>query len=217
MFVPIKRAISEQIVKKPFNDASTFRNWIKFDGRLNDITYVCTMTDDSIEIDRDAEEFGLVEQLDDLKELEEALDAIEVALAETRAQLDTLHDEVQAPEGSSQYRMSGAKRKRSITSQCQRDKRLRGISPSSSPDEGSYTTNHDPEMSEDSREIIMPEAGIIETEELAAKIQRLETHREALQLQLVHDESFLKISCIEARNTRTSSAIKRDFNHAAKE
>lgn len=215
VFVPIKRAISEQIVKKPFNDASTFRNWIKFDGRLDDITYVCTMTDDAIETDRDAEEFGLVEHLDECRQMEEILDTCEAALAETREQLDALQVRSQVIEDtvSSWTKSAGDKRKRSLASEVVREKRL-GRNPLPSPSGESYT---DPETAEDVAEMLAsnPETG--EAEQLAKRIDSLEAEHETLQRQLMQHNFFLREACIQARNTLTRSAIQRDFVHAAKE
>ena len=116
VFVPIKRAISEQIVRKPFNDASTFKDWVKFDG---DITYVCTMTDDAIELERDAEEYGFIEHLDESKRLEEGLGARDASLANSREQLDALQVKSQVLEDTveSWIKSAGDKRKRSRTSE----------------------------------------------------------------------------------------------------
>lgn len=219
MFVPIKRAIREQIVKKPFNDASTFKNWIKFDGRLDDITYVCTMTDDAIEIERDAEEFGLVEHLDESRQLEESLDTCEAALVETREQLDALQVRSQVLEDTvaSWTKSAGDKRKRSLTSATVREKRMRRNSLPSSSGGETYTEKLGPEEMEDLAEMLAsnPETG--EAEQLAARIEYLEAERDTLQRQLMQHTFFLKESCIQARNTLTRSAIQRDFVHAAKE
>lgn len=218
MFVPIKRAISEQIVKKPFNDASTFKNWIKFDGRLDDITYVCTMTDDAIEIDRDAEEFGLAEHLDEARRLEQELDAREASLAGTREQLDALQVRSQLVEDTveSWMKSAGDKRKRGMTSETVREKRFRR-NPLPSPPEGEiYTAKLDTVTTEEPIETLTSDLET-EAEELATRIQYLEAECENLQRQLMQHNFFLRESCIEARNALTRSAIRRDFVHAAKE
>lgn len=219
VFVPIKRAISEQIVKKPFNDASTFKNWIKFDGRLGDITYVCTMTDDAIEIERDAEEFGLVEHLETSRQLEARLDNYEAILDEAREQLDTLQVRSQILEDTlaSWTESAGDKRKRTSPSDTVREKRLRR-NPLRSPLEGgSSTAELDPKPNEGPVELSRadPESG--EVEELITRIQNMEAECEVLQRQLKQHNYFLRKACIEARNTLTRSAIRRDFVHAAKE
>lgn len=218
MFVPIKRAISEQIVKKPFNDASTFKNWIKFDGRLDDITYVCTMTDDAIEIDRDAEEFGLVEHLDEARRLEQDLDACEADLAGTREQLVALQVRSQLEEDTvgSWMKSAGDKRKRSMRSDTVREKRLRRNPLPSPSEEGSYTAKLDMQTTGEPVEMLASDLEI-DAEELGTKIQDLEAECEALQRQLMQHNFCLKESCIEARNALTRSAIRRDFVHAAKE
>ncbi|KAK7708079.1 hypothetical protein SLS64_006901 [Diaporthe eres] len=218
VFVPIKRAISEQIVKKPFNDASTFKNWIKFDGRLDDITYVCTMTDDAIEIDRDAEEFGLAEHLDEARRLEQELDAREASLAGTREQLDALQVRSQLVEDTveSWMKSAGDKRKRGMKSETVREKRLRR-NPLPSPPEGeSYTAKLDTVTTEEPIETLTSDLET-EAEELDTRIQYMEAECEDLQRQLIQHNFFLRESCIEARNALTRSAIRRDFVHAAKE
>lgn len=218
MFVPIKRAISEQIVKKPFNDASTFKNWIKFDGRLGDITYVCTMTDDAIEIDRDAEEFGLVEHLDELRRLDEDLNACEAALSRTREQLDALQVRSQLEEDTveSWMKSAGNKRKRSVTAETVREKRLRRNPLPSPSEEGSYTAKLATETTEEPVEMLTSNLET-EAEELGTRIQDLDAECETLQRHLMQQSFFLRESCIQARNTLTRSAIGRDFVHSAKE
>ncbi|KAG6361886.1 hypothetical protein INS49_010115 [Diaporthe citri] len=209
---------SEQIVKKPFNDASTFKNWIKFDGRLDRITYVCTMTDDAIEIDGDAEEFGLGEHLDEARQLEQELDACDAALAGAREQLDALQVRSQLVEDTvgSWMKSAGDKRKRSVTSETVREKRLRRNPLPSPPEWGSYTAKLDMETTEEPVEMLTSNLET-EVEELGTRIQHLETECENLQRQLMQHNLFLKESCIQARNTLTRSAIGRDFVHAAKE
>lgn len=205
-------------MKKPFNDASTFKNWIKFDGRLDDITYVCTMTDDAIEIDRDAEEFGLVDHLEDGRRLEQELDSCETALAGAREQLDALQVRSQLVEDTveSWMKSAGNKRKRSMTSETVREKRLRR-NPLPSPSEGeSYTANLDTETTEEPVGMLTSDLET-QAEELRTRIQDLEAECEALQRQLVQQNFFLRESCIQARNAITRSAIGRDFVHAAKE
>lgn len=206
-------------MKKPFNDASTFKNWIKFDGRLGDITYVCTMTDDAIEIERDAEEFGLVEHLETSRQLEARLDNYEAILDETREQLDTLQVRSQILEDTlaSWTESAGDKRKRTSTSETVREKRLRR-NPLRSPLEGgSSTAQLDPKTNEDPIEIPRAEPESGEIEELTTRIQTMEAESENLQRQLMQHNHFLRKACIEARNTLTRSAIRRDFVHAAKE
>lgn len=206
-------------MKKPFNDASTFKNWIKFDGRLGDITYICTMTDDAIEIDRDAEEFGLMEHLEESRRLEQELDAGEAVLAETREQLDALQVKSQVLEDTlaSWTKSAVAKRKRSLTSETLRDKRLRRNPLPSSSERGGYTEKREPETTEDLAEILKSHYETNETEEIAKRIEYLEEEFEAHQRQLMQHNFFLKESCIQARNTLTRSAIRRDFVNAAKE
>lgn len=221
MLVPVKRAISEQIVKKPFNDASTFKNWIKFDGRLGDITYVCTMIDDAIEIERDAEEFGLLEHLEVSRRLEQDLEACEIALDKTNERLHTLPDESQVPEDSfaSRSERTGNKRKRSLPSQASREKRLRKnpLAPFSVVG-SSCSANLDLKTTtcEGSSEMLASGIESGDTEEFLT-VQDLELQCEALQRQLTEKNSFLKESCIRARNSLTCSAIRREFVHAAKE
>ncbi|KAL1881291.1 hypothetical protein Daus18300_001143 [Diaporthe australafricana] len=219
VFVPIERAISEQIVKKPFNDASTFKNWISFDGRLDGITYVCTKTDAGIEIDRDAEEFGLEEDLEESKRLEEGLHTRGAVLAETRKQLETIHVNASAPAELVAPRNTpvGAKRRRSSTSQLHCDKRLRSDLLPSSSLEKSHTTRYDLRRGDDSEEILVFDIETTEAKELATKIQCLETRCETLQRQVIQKQLSLQESCIQARNTLTRSAIQRDFVLAAKE
>lgn len=206
-------------MKKPFNDASTFKNWIKFDGRLGDITYICTMTDDAIEIDRDAEEFGLMEHLEESRRLEQELDAGEAVLAETREQLDALQVKSQVLEDTlaSWTKSAVAKRKRSLTSETLRDKRLRRNPLPSSSERGGCTEKREPETTEDLAEILKSHYETNETEEIAKRIEYLEEEFEAHQRQLMQHNFFLKESCIQARNTLTRSAIRRDFVNAAKE
>lgn len=167
------------------------------------------MTDDAVETDRDAEEFGLVEHLDECRQLEESLDTCEAALAETREQLDALQVSSQVLEDtvSSWTKSAGDKRKRSLASEIVREKRLRE----------SYTDRLDPKTEDGVAEMLAsnPEAG--EAEQLAANIDSLEAERETLQRQLMQHNVFLKEACIQARNTLTRSAIQRDFVHAAKE
>lgn len=219
MLVPVKRAISEQIVKKPFNDASTFKNWIKFDGRLGDITYVCTMTDDSIEIERDAEEFGLLEHLEVIGRLEEELDACETAFATTNEQLHSLEGLSVTSGGTVTARATGSKRKRSLTSPNLREKRPRKDSLAIPPGESSCFSGLDPKMTacEKSAETLVAGMETDDAEELWRKSQDMKAQCDALQRQLMENNSFLKASCIRARNSLTSSAIKREFVHAAKE
>lgn len=220
MLVPVKRAISEQIVKKPFNDASTFKNWIKFDGRLGDITYVCTMIDDAIEIERDAEVFGLLEHLEVSKRLEQGLEACEIALDKTNGRLHALPDESQIAEDSfaSQIEPTGNKRKRSLPSQASREKRLRtnplpfSTVGSSCPAKLDLKTT----TCEVPSEILTSGIETGDTEEFLT-IQDLELQCEALQRQLMENNSSLKESCIRARNSLTRSAIRREFVHAARE
>lgn len=240
MFVPIKRAISEQIVKKPFNDASTFKNWIKFDGRLGDITYVCTMTDDAIEIERDAEEFGLVGHLEEFKRLEEDLDSCDAVLAGSRDQLDALQVNSQVLEDTveSWKKSAGDKRKRSQTAVALRDKRLKRNPLAFPLDGGSYTANLGVETTGDPVEMLSSDTKADEAEEApdradevpdradevpdeadeaVKRIQSLEAECETLQQQLLQHDFFLRESCMRARNTLTCSAIKRDFVNAAGE
>lgn len=206
-------------MKKPFNDASTFKNWIKFDGRLGDITYVCTMTDDAIEIERDAEEFGLVEHLEISRQLEAKLDNYEAVLDETREQLDTLQVRSQILEDTlaSWTESAGDKRKRTSISATVREKRMSRNPLRSPPEGGSSTAGLDPEQNESPADIPRadPESG--EIEELITRIQAMEAECEELQRQLMQNNYFLRRSCIEARNTLTRSAIRRDFVHAARE
>lgn len=220
MLVPVKRAISEQIVKKPFNDPSTFKNWIKFDGRLGDITYVCTMIDDAIEIERDAEEFGLLEHLEVSKRLDQDLDACEIALDKSRERLHALSDESQIPEDSfaSRIEPTGNKRKRSLPSQASREKRLRTNAPPFPVVGNSCSANPDLKTTTYEGPSEIPASGI-ETGDTEGflTVQDLELQCEALQRQLTENNSFLKESCIRARNYLTRSAITREFVHAAKE
>lgn len=206
-------------MKKPFNDASTFKNWIKFDGRLGDITYVCTMTDDAIEIERDAEEFGLVEHLETSRQLEARLDNYETVLDETREQLDTLQVRSQIMEDTlaSWTESAGDKRKRTSPSEIVREKRLRRNPLRSPLERASSTAELDPKPNEEPVGIsgADPESG--EIEELTTRIQTMEAESEMLQRQLMQHDYFLRKACIEARNTLTRSAIRRDFVHAAKE
>lgn len=216
VFVPIKRAISDQIVKKPFNDASTFKNWISFDGRLDGITYVCAMTDDAIEIERDAEEFGIAEDLEEFRRLEDGLDAREAALAETHEQLETLLDNARAPADLVALRSTSAvaKQKRSSTPQPQCDKRLRSnLLPSSSDERSHRTRHHHLRPGDDAKEVPAPEIETSQAKELATKIQYLETRCGTFQRQAMQKKFSLQESCIQRRNFLTRSAIL----HAAKE
>lgn len=204
--------MSEPIVKKPFNNASTFKNWIKFDGRLRDITYVCTMTDDSIEIERDAEEFGLVDYLEKSRQLEARLDTCEAALDEAQVRSQVLEDTV-----ASLTKSAGDKRKRTLMSETVREKRLRGTPLRSSPGGRSSTAKLDPKSNDGRVEVSRadPESG--EIEGLHTRIEAMDAEREELQRQLMQHNSFLRRLCIEARNALTRSVISRDFVDAAEE
>lgn len=206
-------------MKKPFNDASTFKNWIKFDGRLGDITYVCTMTDDSIEIERDAEAFGLVEQIEESKRLDQGLDDCDADLNETREQLDAVQVKTQVLQDTvgSWLRSTGDKRKRSLTSDDLREKRLRRNPLPSSPGGEGFTTVLDQEPNEDPVETFTSNPENREAEQIATRIEYLEAKREALQRQIDQHNFYLQESCIEARNALTRSAIRQEFVHAAKE
>lgn len=206
-------------MKKPFNDASTFKNWIKFDGRLGDITYVCTMTDDSIEIERDAEAFGLVEQIEESRRLDQGLDDCDADLNETREQLDAVQVKTQVLQDTvgSWLRSTGDKRKRSLTSDDLREKRLRRNPLPSSPGGEGFTTDLDQEPNEDPVETLTSNPENREAEQIATRIEYLEAKREALQRQIDQHNFFLQESCIRARNNLTRSAIGQEFVHAAKE
>lgn len=206
-------------MKKPFNNASTFKNWIKFDGRLRDITYVCTMTDDSIEIERDAEEFGLVDHLEKSRQLEARLNTCEAALDEAQEQLDAIQVRSQVLEDTvaSLTKSAGDKRKRTLMSETVREKRLRGSPLRSSPEGRSSTARLDPEPNEGRVEISRADPESAEIEGLITRIGAMDTEREELQRQLMQHNSFLRRSCIEARNALTRSVISRDFVDAVEE
>lgn len=206
-------------MKKPFNDASTFKNWIKFDGRLGDITYVCTMTDESIEIERDAEAFGLVEQIEESRRLDQGLDSCDADLNETRDQLDAVQVKTQVLQDTvgSWLRSTGDKRKRSLTSDDLREKSLRRNPLPSSPEGEIFTTGLNLEPNEDPVETFTSNPENREAEQIAARIEYLEAKREALQRQIDQHNLFLQESCILARNNLTRSAIRQEFVHAAKE
>lgn len=207
-------------MKKPFNDAGTFKNWIKFDGRLGDITYVCTMTDESIEIERDAEAFGLVEQIEESRRLDQGLDDCDADLNETREQLDAVQVKTQVLQDTvgSWLRSTGDKRKRSLTSDDLREKRLRRNPLPSSPGGEIFTTGLDRQDSnEDPVETLTSNPENREAEQIATRIEYLEAKREVLQGQIDQHNFYLQESCIRARNNLTRSAIRQEFVHAAKE
>lgn len=74
-----------------------------------------------------------------------------------------------------------------------------------------------PETAEDPIEMITSGPQADEAEEVATRIQYLEAECETLQRQLIQHNFFLRESCMQARNTLTRTAIRRDFVHAAKE